>query len=104
MVEYTREIIHIKKTATSKGSGRNMNTFSLLCNLCQFHPRVVGDDFGVEVGAVELVRAFDLMANVDLRHERTAENLFHTPDGLSPHAIIFDNFRKYVVVLFKGTD
>lgn len=93
-----------KETATSKGSGRNMNKFGLSCNLCQFHPRVVGNDFGVEVGAVELVRAFDLMANIDLCHERAAENLLHTPYGLSPHAILFDNFSKYVVVLLKGAD
>ena len=82
-----------------------MNKFYLfLCHLCQSHPCVVGNDFGVEIGAVELVRSEDLMTDIDLCGECSTENLFYTPDRFTPHAVFLDDVRKDVVVLLKGAD
>ena len=75
-----------------------------LYNLCQPYPCIVGNDFGIEVCAVELVRSEDLMSDIDLCGERSAENLFVKTDRLSPHAVFLDDVRKDVVVFLKGAD
>jgi hypothetical protein len=96
---------HKKKTPTIIGErSQYEQTLLILCHLCQPYPCIVRNDFGVEIGAVELVRSEDLMSNIDLCSECATENLFVKTDRLSPHAVFLDDVRENIVVFLKCAD
>lgn len=101
---YERDNIKKKNAPHSRRAFAIRTNLTFSCNLCHANPRVVGNDLGIEVRAVELVRAEDLLTHIDLCSECSAENLFVKTDRFTPHAVFLDDVRKDVVVLFESAD